>query len=102
MADLTTVVIAGGSSIAGAYLAIIGVYKWVSRHMSEKKKHPCSDDLVYEDVCEERGRTNRQAHEHLKEGIEAAITRSDEQHVELKNDMKAGFTRIETLIQSKT
>lgn len=81
---------------------IIGVYVWVAKHISNTRKHPCKDNIVFRDVCEERGKANEQAHEHLKEGIENAIKRSDEQHVELKSDMKNGFAKLETLIiQSK-
>ena len=82
--------------------AIFGVYVWVGKHISNSKKHPCKDDMVFKEVCEERGKANDQAHEHLKEGIENAIKRSDEQHNELKVDMKAGFTKIEMLIRGDT
>lgn len=94
----TTIVYFSGG-LAGAYLAIIGVYKWVSVHTSDKKKHPCSDDVVFSDVCKEREKNNSQEHNHLKEGIDAAIARSDEQHIELKEDMRAGFSEIKSLIQ---
>ena len=36
----------------------------------------------------------------LQEAIEAAITRSDEQHVELKKDMKAEFVEVKALIRN--
>lgn len=57
--------------------------------------------MVYNEVCSERGKANEQAHLHLKEGIEAAIARSDEKHKELKTDMRTGFGRIEDLIKAK-
>ncbi len=78
--------------------ALVGLFGWLAKHISNTKKHPCSDNLVFNDVCIERGKANEHAHEYLKEGIENAIKRSDEQHNELKNDMKTGFTRIENLI----
>ncbi len=91
-------------TVIGAAIAIgsviLGVYIWVGKHISNSKKHPCKDDIVFEDVCTERGKANKEAHEYLKEGITAAIARSDEQHKELKNDMKAGFDRLETLIKN--
>ncbi len=80
------------------------------KHVSAGKKHPCKDDIVfkkeddkivYGSVCEERGKSNDQAHDHLRDGIEKAIQRSDEQHIELKKDMKEGFSEIKTLINSK-
>jgi len=92
------VVIGGGGSIIGAYITIIGVYRWVARHMADSKKHPSTDEIVFEDVCIERGKANEQAHKYLKEGIEAAIARSDEQHIELKRDMKDGFSEIKKAI----
>lgn len=82
----------------GIGTAILGVYVWVGKHISNSKKHPCKDDIVYGDVCTERGKANEQAHLHLKEGIDNAIARSNEQHDELKADMKSGFSEIKTLI----
>lgn len=38
--------------IIGVFGAIIGVYIWVAKHISNSKKHPCSEKLVYKDVCE--------------------------------------------------
>ncbi len=80
---------------------IIGLYAWLLRHATGTNRHPKADDLVYNDVCSERGKANEQAHLHLKEGIDAAIARSDEQHKELKTDMRIGFGRIEDLIKAK-
>lgn len=85
----------------GIGTSIIGVYVWVARHIANSKKHPCKNDIVFEDVCIERGKANEQAHDYLREGIQAAIAKSDEQHTELKKDMKEGFTEIKTLIQNK-
>lgn len=73
---------------------IVGLYAWFLKHVTGSSRHPKADDLVYNDVCEERGKANTQAHKHLKEGIATAIARSDEQHKELKADMKTGFSEI--------
>lgn len=96
----TGVIIGVSGSIAGCYVAIIGVYRWVSCHVNEKKKHPCSDDLVFQDVCDARGETNDQAHDHLTKAIDDAVIRSADQHKEMKSDVKAGFTEIKQLIQN--
>ncbi len=80
--------------------AIIGVYVCVGKHTSNIKKHPCSDNLVFTDVCEKEQEKNSLEHQHLKEGIVAAIARSDEQHIELKQDVKDGFARMESLIKN--
>lgn len=95
-----SVILTLSGSIVGAYVAIIGVYKFIAGHIGDKDKHPCSDDVVYSDVWEEREKANTMEHQHLKEGIDAAIARSDEQHVELKKNMQDGFTEIKTLIRS--
>ncbi len=75
---------------------IVGVYAWLGKHAANKNRHPNSDNLVYKDVCEERGKTNDLEHQHLKEGIEQAIKRSDERHVEVKEDL----TEIKNLIRN--
>ena len=77
---------------------LVALFGWLAKHISNTNKHPCGSDIVFKDVCEERGKANEQAHQHLKEGITAAIARSDKQHNELKTDMKSGFTEIKTLI----
>lgn len=94
-ATLTQVITAG----LGVGAFITGIYVWVGKHTSNNKKHPCKDDIVFKDVCEERQKTNMQAHEHLREGIEKAIARSDEQHKELKTDVKSGFDSVLELIK---
>ena len=102
--DIATVSI--GSLLAG----ITGCYLFVMKHTSNSKKHPCKDALVYNDVCEERGKSNDQAHVNLKESIEKAIQSSDEKHREskvetkqifdaMKTDMKEDLTEIKQLIR---
>lgn len=81
--------------------AIVGLFGWFAKHISNTKKHPSSEDLVYNDVCVERAKANELAHKYLKGGIDAAIAKSDEQHRELKTDMRDGFTKIQALINSK-
>jgi hypothetical protein len=88
-------------SIGSLLTGVVACFLCMIRHISQRSKHPCSKDLVYDDVCEERGKANEQAHTFLAEKIAAAVTHSDEQHKELKSDMKTGFTEIKTLIQNK-
>ena len=86
--------------LIGPILAfLVGLYAWFIRHATGTNRHPKSDDLVYGDVCDERGKANEQAHKGLKESIEAAIAKSDEKHAELKADVKCGFTEIKNLIR---
>ena len=79
---------------------VIGLYAWFLKHVTGSSRHPKADDLVYSDVCLERGKANTQEHSHLQADIVAAIARSDEQHRELKMDMKSGFTEIKDLIRA--
>ena len=79
---------------------IIGLYALIVKHMTAGSRHPKADDLVYNDVCTERGKANEEAHGHLKESIEIAIARSDEKHDELKDNMKTGFTEIKDLLRA--
>ncbi len=95
---MNTTAMVSGAGVIGTL--IIGVYVWVGKHISNSRKHPPSDKVVFKDVCEAREKTNEAAHEYLGEKIETAIKRSDEQHQELKTDMRAGFTEIKTLIKN--
>lgn len=68
---------------------VIGLYGLLIRHISGGNRHPKADDVVYRDVCEERGKANEAEHHHLKEGID-----------ELKVDVRTGFDKMEALIKS--
>lgn len=81
-------------AILGIFGAIIGVYVWVAKHIAQKKKHPCSDDLVFRDVCEERSGN-------LNDCIEGAERRTEERFKEVKEDMRRGFDEVKTLIRNK-
>jgi hypothetical protein len=96
MTDVAIVIGVSGS-IAGCYVTIIGVYRWVSNHINQKKLHPNTDDIVYERNCTERGKTNQQAHEFLQKLIEDSETRSTEQHKEVKEE----FKEIKQLLQRR-
>ncbi len=68
---------------------VIGMYAWFIKHVTSSNRHPKADDLVYKDVCDERGKANESEHKHLKEGID-----------ELKVDVRTGFDKLENLIKS--
>ena len=71
----------------------------ISKHLINSEKHPCKDDLVFRDVCHERGKANDQAHEVLSSRIQATMKRSDEKHVDLKEYCRSEFSEIKTLIR---
>jgi len=76
-------------AIVAIFGAIIGVYIFLFRHVREPKKHPCSDDLVYKDVC--------QANQNCLEG---EIKNVNSRLTELKTDLKDGFTEVKALIRN--
>lgn len=96
VATFVTAVTANSYSISGIAVigasvgvgsAIIGVYVWVSRHISDSSRHPQTKDIVYKDVCNERDRQNTAYHRHLEQLITSNLKRSDEKHAELKEYM---------------
>lgn len=47
----------------------VGVYGWLLKHLSNSKKHPCNDNLVYKDVCE----ANRDCIETKIDGLQKLV-----------------------------
>lgn len=86
-------------AIAAAYLAIIGVVKWVSSHTGNIDRHPSRKDVVFDDVCVERGKSNELEHKRLEDCIEGAIERSNEQHAELKEDIGHVSSKLDRLLE---
>ncbi len=60
------------------FAPLLALLTWFIHHISGANRHPKAADVVYTDVCREREKANRQAHEQLKESIDAAIVKSDE------------------------
>jgi hypothetical protein len=79
--------------LSGAGALFVGVLIFLVRHAANSKKHPCKDDIVFRDVCDEKAKR-------LEDCIEGAIKRSNEQHKELKEDMRRGFTEVKELIKN--
>lgn len=67
--------------IAAIIAAFTGVYGWLLKHLSNSKKHPCADDIVFEKNCEAR-----------RDCIESSVEG-------LKEYSKERFDRIEELIK---
>ncbi len=68
---------------------VLGLYAWFLKHVTGGNRHPKAEDVVYRDVCDERGKANEVEHKHLKEGID-----------ELKSDVRTGFNEVKDLIRS--
>ena len=68
--------------------AVVALFGWFLKHVTGDRKHPCADNLVYRDVCDERSKR-------IEHCLEGAIKRSEQQYQDLKTDMKDGFDRIE-------
>jgi len=56
--------------IAFVSTAIIGVYGWLIKHLSNSRKHPCADNLVFKDVCQAQRDCIETSVSSLKELIE--------------------------------
>lgn len=67
--------------IAVVSAVIAGIYGWLLKHLSNAKKHPYADKIVYKDVC--------QAH---RDCIETSVK-------DLKDYTKERFDRIEELLK---
>lgn len=88
--------------LLGIVALIVGAYTWVFRQMATLKR--C---VVSKEVCEQRELRNQAEHKRLDDLIEAAIAKSDEQHKDLKADMKllkadvrSGFGEVKDLIRN--
>lgn len=70
------------NKIVVAVIALFtGIYGWFLKHLSNPKKHPCADDIVFEKNCEAR-----------RDCIETSVK-------DLKEYSKERFDRIESLIK---
>ena len=88
-----------GIVLAGASTLFVGVLIFLIRHTANSKKHPCKDDIVFDDVCKERGKRNEAEHKRLDDCIEAAIIRSNEQHIELKQNITKMDAKLDRLLE---
>jgi hypothetical protein len=80
--------------IIGIIVAVImAIAGWVAKHITNSKKHPCKDDIVFQDVCDERSKR-------LDDCIETSIEHQKEQYQLLREDVNSRFDRIEDLIKN--
>lgn len=75
--------------IALIVMPILGFIGWVTKHMTNSKKHPCKSDIVFKDVCEAK-----------QDCIESEIKNINNRLDDIKVDMKDGFGRVERLIKN--
>ncbi len=68
---------------------ILGFIAWVTKHITNSKKHPCKSDIVFKDVCEAK-----------QDCIESEIKNVNKRLDELKTDMKEGFDGVKELIRN--
>lgn len=76
------------------------VYGWLIKHCGNTKKHANCEQFVKEPLCAERGQRNDDEHKRLHYRVDEAIRKSDEQHADLKADMKAEFHEVKELIRN--
>lgn len=67
----------------------VGIVAWVTKHITNSKKHPCKSDIVFKDVCEAK-----------QDCLENELKNINNRVGELKDDMKNGFDRVENLIRN--
>ena len=84
--------------IISTYGAILVLQRWVSGHIADRRKHPCVDEVVYKDVCEQVQTQNISERTHLEDCIEGESKRTGERFKELKQDMQRGFDEVKALI----
>ena len=76
--------------IVGPFIAaMIGLFGWLAKHISNTKKHPCKDDVVFKDVCDAK-----------QNGLENEIKNLSNRVTDLRIDMKDGFCELKTLIKN--
>ena len=68
---------------------ILGFAGWVTKHITNSKKHPCKADIVFKDVCETK-----------QDCIEGEIKNLSNRVDDMKNDMNRGFDRLEAAIRN--
>lgn len=73
-------------AIIAIFAAIIGVYEALRKHTSSPKKHVCSDDVVFRDVCDSEKKR-------IEDCIEATFKI-------LTTKLDEGFKRVEGLIKN--
>ena len=67
------------------------VIGWIAKHITNSKKHPCKTDIVFKEVCESERRRIEDCVEGELKNLSARVT-------ELRDDTKAGLTKIEQMI----
>ncbi len=90
LAAATTTVI--GAAI-GIGTAIIGVYLWVARHITNSNRHPSRKDIVFKDVCESEKKR-------IEDCIESEAKLSKERFDTLVKKVDDGFRDIKVLIRN--
>lgn len=68
---------------------ILGFAGWVTKHITNSKKHPCKSDIVFKDVCETK-----------QDCIEGEIKNLSNRVDDMKKDMNRGFDRLEAAIRN--
>jgi len=83
-----TIYIAGLLTVVGL---VVGCYVWCSRHINNRRKHPCADDIVSKEVCKSERRR-------LEDCMEGGLKNVNTRITELKGDVKEGFKEVKELI----
>lgn len=63
---------------------IIGVYVWVSAHISNRNRHPSANSIVYSDTCEARRDCIENSVKHLEKKVNEHHEYNKERFEEIK------------------
>ncbi len=77
-----------------ASTVIVGVCGWVAKHITNSKKHPCKDDIVFKDVCDETQRR-------LEDCVESEAKLCQQRYESLTKQVDSGFAEVKQLIKEK-
>lgn len=72
---------------------ILGVYAWLLKHLSNSKKHPCKDDIVFRDVCDEKVKR-------IDDCVETQAKLSAERYETLTKKVDDGFDELKRLVRA--
>lgn len=81
----------------GLFVALVSLISIVLgcfiRHVSKGRRHPCSDDIVYKDVCAEKTKG-------LNDCIEGAVNLMKIQYENLNTKVDKGFKDLKEFIKN--
>lgn len=79
--------------ITAIIAALVGIYGWLLKHLSNTTKHPCKEDIVFRNVCDEKVKR-------LDDCIETQAKLSAERYETLTKKVDDGFDDLKRLVRA--